>query len=447
MLSVKVLLFRQVYGLENSAGQKKFYIYLLIISLLASAVLIRSVFVVDFKSVNISAVVFFIIITMAAESLSIELPRGVNISVGFTIDLVCLIIMGPYVAIWISVLSELLMFETLRGKPFYKTLFNCSGLVLSVWLAGWVYLALGGTLDFFPVPSVLPLAAAALTYFFVNSSALTISLALTQGSAPWGIWTNITQGVAPSLLALTPLALLMASMYKILGILGASFFFIPLFLVRYIFKAYMEVRQSYLSTLGALASALDAKDTYTKGHSDRVAMYAVEIARKLDFPEDKIETIEHMSLLHDIGKIGIGAEILCRPGKLTDNEFEHIKQHPVIGANILKNIRDFESSTDFVRYHHEKYDGSGYPYRLKGEQIPLEARIITLADSFDAMTSNRSYRRAMTFEEALEEVKRSTGTHFDPKIVEAFLNCWKSGTIPGKAEEPFHADGETLDVS
>lgn len=432
--------------MENSSVQRKLYVYLSLLTIFASIILIHSILVINISSLKISTVIFFLIVSIASESLSIELPRGGNISVGLAIDLACIMTLGPNVAVWIAFASELFMFETLRGKPLYKTVFNCAELVLSVWLAGIVYMGLGGSINSFPVPAVFPLAVAAITYFFVNSTSLTTVLAILQNTSPWGVWLTITRGVAPSLLALTPLALLMVSMYNVLGVLGAFLFFVPLLLARYVFKMYMELRQSYLDTLGALASALDAKDTYTKGHSDRVAMYAVKIARKLDLSEDKIETIEHMALLHDIGKIGVRAEILCRPGKLTDSEFEQIKQHPVIGANILKNIRDFESATDFVLYHHEKFNGTGYPYRLKGEQIPLEARIITLADSFDAMTSNRSYRRAMTFEEALDEVKVSTGTHFDPKIVEAFLNCLKSGTI-GIKEERIHEGKEAQDVS
>lgn len=374
---------------------------------------------------------FFIIVSIVAESLDVELPRGGHYSVNFAVDLACIVLFGPNVAIWVSLCGEFFRKDTIRGRtPYYKIIFNISQIILSVWVAGTVYLYLGGIIGTQNISSILPFIGAALTYAIINFSAVTIVLAITQKSSLWGIWLMNFGEIAPNIIAFTPLALLMAIMYKLAGILGGILFFVPLLLARFIFKSYMDVRQIYLDTLGALASALDAKDRYTKGHSDRVALYSVEIARALKLPEDKIEIIEHMALLHDIGKVGISGEILCLPGKLTDSQFEQIKQHPIIGANILKNIRDMESATDLVRYHHEKFNGTGYPYGLKGEQIPLEARIITLADSFDAMTSDRSYRKAMTMEEALEEVKRSSGTHFDPKIVEAFLNSWKSGSIP-----------------
>jgi len=283
---------------------------------------------------------------------------------------------------------------------------------------------------------MLPFIGTTLVYSFVNISTVTIVLALAQKSSPWNIWLMNFRWVAPNFLAFAPLGLLMASMYKLTGMWGVSLFFIPLLLARYVFKSYMDVRQIYLDTLEALASALDAKDKYTRGHSERVAKYAVQIARELKLPEDQVETIEHVALLHDIGKIGVSAELLNRKGQLSASEFDLIKLHPVIGANILKEIHDLGSATEYVRYHHEKYDGSGYPDGLKGDNIPLGARIITLADSFDAMTSDRSYRKKMNWEEALEEVKRSAGTHFDPQIVKAFLNRRENRTIPTQAVQP-----------
>ncbi len=420
-------LFLEGASMKSAAGQEKYHIYLSIVSILALAVLIQSSLVTDFSSLNINEIIFFLLVSIVAESLSIELPKGGHISVTFAIDLACIIALGPSVSIWIAMGSALFNPDNLKGKtPLFTTLFNCSSFVLTIWSAGMVYLALGGTINSYPALSVVPLIGAVLTYVIVNSGTVSIFLGFLKKTSPWSIWLSMTRGVAPSLLALTPLALLMASIYKVAGVWGVSFFFIPLLLARYMFKAYMEVRKTYMDTLEALASALDAKDRYTKGHSDRVALIAVAIARELKIPDDRIEIIEQMARLHDIGKIGISGKILTYTGKLSDDEFEQIKQHPVIGANILKEINDFESSTDFVKYHHEKYNGTGYPYRIKGEEIPLEARIITLADSFDAMTSDRSYRKAMTVHEALEEVKRSSGTHFDPIIVEAFLKCWET---------------------
>lgn len=413
-------------------------LYICILSSLVAVVLYNSYRLVDINWMIIKPVLFFIIVAIIADLLSVDLPRGGKLTVNFVIHLACIVLFGPDIAVWVALFGELLSKETITGKnPFYKTIFNMSQFILSVWSAGQIYFFLGGKIDSQPVSSIIPFIGATFVYFLINFSAVTTVLALANKSSIWGMWLMNFRGIAPNFLAFTPLSLLMAAMYKLTGILGGVLFFLPLFLARYVFQSYLEIRQVYLDTLGALASALDAKDKYTKGHSDRVAAYAVEIARTLGLSEYRIEVIEHMALLHDIGKIGISEEILTKPGRLSNQEFEQIKQHPVIGANILKDIKDFESSTDLIKYHHEKFDGTGYPYGLKGEEIPLEARIITLADSFDAMTSDRAYRKAMNVQEAFEEIRRSSGNHFDPVVVEAFINSWHTG---GLCETTFNTE-------
>ncbi|GEM_PF-3237196 len=183
---------------------------------------------------------------------------------------------------------------------------------------------------------------------------------------------------------------------------------------------YKDLEQAYLSTVSALAAAIDAKDAYTHGHSSRVMEYAVLIAREMGLPEDEIERIKLAGLLHDIGKIGVRESILLKKGKLTDEEYEEIKKHPVLGANIINQVRFLESVVPYTYYHHERWDGKGYPEGLKGEEIPLGARILAVADTFDAMTSSRSYRKALPDSYALEEIKKNAGKQFDPKVVEAF---------------------------
>lgn len=427
---------------------KSIQYYIVFLAVCASVVLYYSINTMHLNWTTAKAALFFILVSIVIESFTIKLPRGGNWSVNFAVDLACILLFGPSIAIWVALCGELFKKDNLKGDtPYYKIIFNLSQFVLSVWFAGTVYLLLGGNIDFQPVSFITPFIGATLTYSFINISAVTIVLALAQKSSPWGIWLVNFRWVAPNYLAFAPLALLMAAMFKVIGYSGVFLIFVPLLLARFVFKSYMEVRQVYLDTLGALASALDAKDKYTRGHSDRVAVYAVEIAREMKIPEDKVEIIEHMALLHDIGKIGISGETLCKPGKLSESEFDKIKQHPVIGANILMNIRDLGTVTEYVRYHHEKFNGTGYPYGLKGEEIPLEARIITLADSFDAMTSNRSYRKAMTLEEAVEEVKRSSGTHFDPMIVEAFLTGLDNGVISDTVNKLRNCVYDNLNVS
>ncbi|MCM3668264.1 HD-GYP domain-containing protein [Mesobacillus maritimus] len=189
-----------------------------------------------------------------------------------------------------------------------------------------------------------------------------------------------------------------------------------------------RLKEEQFSLVFALSKALDSRDTYTSGHSHNVAYYATEIARKLNLPKEMVEVIKMGGLLHDIGKIGIPESILLKPGKLTDSEYDVIKRHPVIGYEMIKHVKHFqrEGILDIVLSHHERFDGEGYPNRLKGTDIPLVARIMAVADSFDAITSKRTYSPEVDLEAALLEMKRNRGTQFDPEIVDVFLSLFES---------------------
>lgn len=183
-----------------------------------------------------------------------------------------------------------------------------------------------------------------------------------------------------------------------------------------------RLERAYLDIVQTLRYTVEAKDTYTRGHSDRVSEYSVLIGEKLGLPEDQIKTLRIGGLFHDIGKIGIPDSILLKPDKLSDDEYSQIKNHPSIGAHILGSAEIFKDIIPIVKHHHERYDGNGYPSRLKGEEIPYIARIAAVADTFDAMTSRRSYRGPIDIEHVKEEIKRCEGTQFDPQIAEVFLD-------------------------
>ena len=183
-----------------------------------------------------------------------------------------------------------------------------------------------------------------------------------------------------------------------------------------------RLERAYLDMVQTLRYTVEAKDTYTRGHSDRVSEYSVLIGEKLGLPEDQIKTLRIGGLFHDIGKIGIPDSILLKPDKLSDDEYSQIKNHPSIGAHILGSAEIFKDIIPIVKHHHERYDGNGYPSRLKGEEIPYIARIAAVADTFDAMTSRRSYRGPIDIEHVKEEIKRCEGTQFDPQIAEVFLD-------------------------
>ena len=190
---------------------------------------------------------------------------------------------------------------------------------------------------------------------------------------------------------------------------------------------YKDLHESYLSTIRALASAIEVKDIYTKGHSDSVARCAVKIAKRLNLSPHEIEGIEVAAILHDVGKIGIKEDILNKPGKLDDEEWKEVKKHPESSMKILDGINFPWDIKPIVYAHHERYDGKGYPNGLKGEEIPLGARILGVADLYDAMTSNRAYRKGLSKEVVIEELKRVSGTQIDPKIGEVFIEMLLQG--------------------
>lgn len=186
------------------------------------------------------------------------------------------------------------------------------------------------------------------------------------------------------------------------------------------------LEKSYLESIEVLRRTVEVKDVYTRGHSDRVSEYSLLIGKKLNLPPKQMKTLKIGALFHDIGKIGIPDAILLKTDKLTDDEYSEIKNHPAIGAHILSNASIFADIIPIVKHHHERYDGKGYPARLAGEDIPYLARIVAVADTFDAMTSRRSYRQALDFDYTMNEIERCKGTQFDPAIADVFLEILRT---------------------
>ncbi len=193
-------------------------------------------------------------------------------------------------------------------------------------------------------------------------------------------------------------------------------------------KKTMEYEELFIQVVESLATAIDAKDTYTNGHSVRVAEYSKEIAKRFGYDEEKQDAVFMMGLLHDVGKIGVPDSVINKPDRLTDEEFAQIKTHPEVGARILSNIKKMPRLADGARWHHERYDGRGYPDGLSGTDIPEEARIIAVADAYDAMTSNRSYRSSLAQDIVRAEIIKSKGTQFDPQFADIMVKMIEEDT-------------------
>ncbi len=208
---------------------------------------------------------------------------------------------------------------------------------------------------------------------------------------------------------------------------------------------YIEmIKQSYKDTLTTIANAVELRDHYTVGHTWRVTNFSIEIARVLGWTEEKIEEVYMGGVLHDVGKIAVDDAILRKPGQLTDEEFEKMKIHPVRGADLLRDIALFQPIIPYCLYHHERYDGKGYPYGLKGKEIPLEGRLVAVADTLDAMTSNRPYRKGMEPEVAIEKIRSAKGTQLDPEMVDALVEAYNIGRIHSLLQDYHKRDSRSL---
>jgi putative nucleotidyltransferase with HDIG domain len=213
-------------------------------------------------------------------------------------------------------------------------------------------------------------------------------------------------------------------------------------LVRKLKHALRQNQELFLETIRTLAAAIDAKDPYTKGHSERVSAYSMAIARHLGLNFDDVFHVRIAAILHDVGKLGIKDGILNKPGGLTDEEYEIMRRHPDIGATIMAPISKLKTIIPGIRNHHETWDGNGYPDKLKGEEIPMVARIIGVADTFDAMTTNRPYQKAMTLEFVTDKMKAMAGTRFDPQVVHAFAAAVDAGDITPPSPSPGATNNE-----
>ncbi len=372
---------------------------------------------------------FFVIIAILAEYLPVTLPAGGKITVAFPISFLVILVYGPVLAMILEVLS---IFWTIFNKrePWYKTVFNAAQYALSAGLSGMVYIYTGGMVgkqNF--INFIIPAALCALTYCLINSILVTSVIALDSEESIYKVYRINIRETFPSYLAEAPLGFIMAIIYVEVGILGILLFFFPLLLARRSFELYTRMRKMYLDTIRTLAATIDAKDPYTHGHSERVSQMAIQLAKRLGFAESEIEYLEYAAILHDIGKIGIEDRILGKKDKLTDAEYEKVKEHPVIGANIMESIEFLKRCSQTVLHHHERFDGRGYPYGIKGEEIPKTARLLAIIDAYDAMNSDRPYRKKLSVEDILKELEQEAGKQFDPIMVEAFISLLKEKRI------------------
>jgi putative nucleotidyltransferase with HDIG domain len=382
--------------------------------------------------------VAFSLLTFASGIFTLKIPSiDALLSVSEIFAFSCVLLFGPELGA-ITVTIDALLLSLRRKHGFAFTIFNVGNLTLSVWSSGVLFFIAAGVAPLAEsrAPAgglILPLGVLAASYFLVNSG-LTASIVATEARRPpFRVWREHFMPLAPTYAAGASVALLL-----VVALRQVHFSVIALILPL-IFISYLTMRSSfgrledskrhvdklnrmYLSTVETLATAIDAKDEVTHGHIRRVQAAAVGLARELGITDDlSLRAIEAAALLHDTGKIAVPEHILNKPGKLTPAEFEKMKLHAPIGAEILSSIDFPYPVVPIVRHHHESWDGTGYPDRLSGLDIPIGARILSVVDCFDALTSDRPYRSRMTDEAAIAILMERRGVMYDPAIVDAFV--------------------------
>lgn len=370
-------------------------------------------------------IVFMGILIAIGEASPVVLPNNLGtVSVSLPISIAVAVLYGPEAGMWMASLGTLRK-QDLTGKIKLKyVLFNRAMIAISMYSFCFIYDALGGTYSTIAFSQgFIPFVVAACVYTVVNAILATgwWSLHFSQGF--WAVWrSNIRWGL-PNMMALVPVGMVMvlAAQSQEGGPWLLILFYLPIMVSKYSLDKYMELRTAYREMAAALSNAIDARDSYTRGHSERVSEYAARLAAALKLPDDQIDTIRYVGLLHDVGKVGIRDAIMKKQGTFTLDEYEEMKNHANIGADMLAGLKFLGKGQDWVRYHHERWDGHGFPKGLAGEEIPIEARILACADSFDAMTTDRPYKAKMDLEAAKRELLRCSGTQFDPKVVEAMV--------------------------
>lgn len=405
---------------------KKLITYLSI--LLLSAVTL-SIYLGNFYSdISYFELIFWCILLTVTESLLIELPnRPGGVSVGTAISLACIIIGGPFFAAITAGVGFLFRMPYIKGRgrihifntPIQKTIFNVSQAILISGISGMVYVKL--TNDRLGIFHLGIMITVIICYELLNILLTSILFCIITKHSFYKLLIQNTKEVALNSFGIGIVGVIIALAYIHYSYGAVLLFFGPLLLARYTFRLYMDMRSMYLETIHAFNMTLECKDSYTGGHSKRVEKYATKLARGMKLSEKQIQEVSTAALMHDIGKIAIPDEILNKKGRLTDEEYEMMKTHPDAGADILANVDFLKEIAEIIRCHHEWWDGTGYPNKLKDKEIPIESAILAVADVYDAMTSERPYRAPMSKEQALKELENNAGTQFSKELVVKFI--------------------------
>jgi putative nucleotidyltransferase with HDIG domain len=382
-------------------------------------------------------VAFWCLLCLFASALPVQMPRGMFVAVSTAPILGAMALGGPAVAAWVALVGTTELRELRGGIPWYGTVANHAIVVPAAAAAGLVAYFIGGSATE-PLLELIGIMAAAAVFFLLNLLLVSWALALRTGQPVRQLLLSDPRNFAASMVALAPLGWLMSRMFSAEW-WTTLLFAVPLYTTRLAYHNFIEMREMFTQTITALAGAVDKRDPTTALHSWRVKEIAGDIGRVMRLGENDLEALEWGGLLHDVGKIGVPDSVLKKQDRLTKEERQQMNSHPVLGAEIIFPVTRLARELPIIRHHHEWFNGSGYPDRLIGDEIPLLARILHVADAFEAMTAARPYRMTpLTPEQALGELRKYAGVQFDPTVVDAFVKTdWVQGVDdPGRTVQP-----------
>ena len=401
------------------------YVYLIFIIGLSSLAFI----LFKYRNISILGVVVFGILIFAADNLSAPLPKTGSVSVHFGISLASLIIFGPATGILVTVFSIFNIREFIKRVPYYKHLFNAGQYLFSFAASSLFFTAFydQNQKNFFYPRNIWVIFLATYIFFLLNTVLTAGAISISSNAGFLNVWIFNFAWIIPFQFFLSAMAIAIAFLYKLYSPFTLIFTSLPLIIAQYTYLLRIKERRMILNSIMQIVKIMEAKDVYTAGHSIRVAGYCEKIARGMRFNEYDIEILMNLANLHDIGKVQVDLSILNKMNKLTEKDWAEIKKHPIVSHDIVMQIDFLKDRASAILYHHERVDGKGYPYGKKGEELSLFAKILMVADSFDAMTTDRPYRRAMTREESIVELENNKGTQFDPKVCDVMIDLIKQG--------------------
>jgi putative nucleotidyltransferase with HDIG domain len=365
-------------------------------------------------------------ISLVSESQPLLLPGAqAHITVSGLSYYASLALFPPLYATLAGTLAVLIAEFVIKKKPFIKGVFNTAQTFICILAAALAFQAIQVTkADSFIPYHIVAITAGVFVYFIANTAIVSFLLSLIDNTSVWRTWIGTYRWEIVYVVGSIPIAILLVVAYQRLWLAGPLLLIGPLFLLRESYAQYIRLKNTYTETVRTLIKVIEMHDTYTAGHSLRVAEYAKRLAKAADLSPKDSEKVEIAAYLHDLGKVDLAITHLVRkPGKLTPDEKRRVQLHPLVSADIAAQVTYFKGDIEhIIRHHHENFNGTGYPHGLRGDEIPIGARIILIADAFDAMTSNRMYRNALDFERVRNEFIKYAGIQFDPKLVSLFLN-------------------------